>query len=256
MPKYRLGKLPARKGAVKFKLSRYLDLSQLPVPPDEFGHTDLITDWGVMANDEVGDCVLAGAAHETMLWNIEAGQTIPFSNEAVLSDYSAITGYDPSNPDSDQGTDMQVAAEYRRTTGIVDTNGNRHKVVAYLAIEPGNLNQLLVAMYLFEGVGIGIRFPGSAMKQFENGQPWTPPAPDDPDGQIEGGHYIPGFAKRGGNILCVTWGKVQPMSPEFFTQFCDEAVVYLTSEDLKDGKTLEGFSLDDLQADLAKLKSK
>jgi len=44
------------------------------------------------------------------------------------------------------------------------------------------------------------------------------------------------------------------MTEEFITTFADEAIVYLTDEDLIDGKTLEGFDLAQLQADLAALK--
>ena len=54
-------------------------------------------------------------AHETMLWNKEAARTVTLNNESVLKDYSAVTGFNPNDPNTDQGTDMQVAA--RRNTG-------------------------------------------------------------------------------------------------------------------------------------------
>src|SRR3954454_20075859 len=107
----KLGKLPARKDAVRLKLRDYLDTTVLPKPPKDFGHEDLVPGaWGMLGNSAVGDCVLAGAAHETMLWNAEAGKTVTFDDKSVLSDYSVITGYNPAEPNSDHGTDMQVAA--------------------------------------------------------------------------------------------------------------------------------------------------
>src|SRR5690349_9390610 len=128
----KLGKLPARKDAVQFKLSTFTDLSKLPTPPASHGHQDELVSWGMLANDQVGDCVLAGADHETMLWNKLAGRTVQFTDTTALRDYSAITGYNPDDPSTDQGTDMQVAASYRRKTGVVDVHGTRHKVAAYL----------------------------------------------------------------------------------------------------------------------------
>jgi hypothetical protein len=131
----KLGKKPARPGAVKFKLANYLEKLKLPTPPKVFGHEGLIgANWEMLGNDQYGDCVWAGAAHETMLWNKEAARTVTFNNQSVLKDYSAVTGFNPNDPNTDQGTDMQVAASYRRKTGVRDAAGKRHKVIAYLAL--------------------------------------------------------------------------------------------------------------------------
>src|SRR4029077_612040 len=139
----KLGKKPARPGAVKFKLANFLVKTKLPTPPKVFGHQDLIGgNWQTLGNDRYGDCVWAGAAHETMLWNKEADRTVAFNNQSVLKDYSPGTGFDPNDPNTDQGTDMQVAASYRRKTGVRDAAGKRHKVIAYLALTTGNADQL------------------------------------------------------------------------------------------------------------------
>ena len=80
---FKLGKKPARPGAVKFKLANYLEKLKLPTPPKVFGHEGLIgANWGMLGNDQYGDCVWAGAAHETMLWNKEAARTVTFSNDS------------------------------------------------------------------------------------------------------------------------------------------------------------------------------
>jgi len=73
----KLGKKPARPGAVKFKFANFLLKPKLPTPPKVFGHEGLIgANWAVLGNDHYGDCVWAGAAHETMLWNKEAARTV------------------------------------------------------------------------------------------------------------------------------------------------------------------------------------
>jgi hypothetical protein len=143
---------------------------------------------------------------------------------------------------------MQVAASYRRKTGVLDAHGKRHKVIAYLALATGNADQLALAMYLFGAAGIGIKFPNTAMDQFNAGKPWDVTK----NAKIEGGHYIPGVGRDAkGNIVIVTWGKIQLMTPRFYTKYCDEVVVYVSEEALTtSGKTLEGFDLAQLRTDL------
>jgi hypothetical protein len=246
----KLGKTPARTNAVSFKLAKYIDKTALPTPPAQFGHENLVGEkaWAMLGNDHYGDCVWAGAAHETMLWNLERDKSVAFDDKHVLSDYSKVTGFDPAKPDTDQGTDMQVAATYRRKTGVIDEAGKRHKVAAYLAITPGDVQEHLLALYLFGVVGLGIEFPASAMDQFNEGKPWDVV----PKAKIEGGHYIPLVAKRD-NFDVVTWGQLQQMTPEFLAKYNDESVVYVSREMLTGGKSLEGFDLAQLKADLAAL---
>jgi hypothetical protein len=157
----KLGKLPARPDAVKLKLANYIDTSVLPKPPAEFGHERLVTQWGMLGNDNAGCCVWSGAGHEVMLWNREAGKTVNITTTSTLRNYSLVTGYDPNDPSTDQGTDMQAAASYRLKTGLLDADGKRHKIGAYVALKPGDLTELWYATYLFDGVGIGVEFPPS-----------------------------------------------------------------------------------------------
>jgi hypothetical protein len=246
---FKLGKTAARPGAVKFKLASYLIKPQLPTPPKVFGHQGLVgTKWQMLGNDKYGDCVWAGAAHETMLWNKEADRTVVFNNTSVLKDYSAVTGFNPNDPNTDQGTDMQVAASYRRKTGVLDEHNKRHKVIAYLGLKVGDPDQLALAIYLFGATGIGIKFPNTAMDQFNAGKPWDVAA----GAKIEGGHYIPGVGRDvKGNFVIVTWGKIQLMTPRFYKKYCDECVAYVSAEALTTGgKTLEGLNLAQLQSDL------
>lgn len=246
---YKLGKTPARINSVHLKLATYLDTAAiLPKIPTKFGHENLISVFGVLGNDSVGDCVFAGAAHETLLWCKEAGHDITFSTGSVLSDYSTFTGYNPDDPSTDQGTDMQAAASYRRRIGVLDATGRRHKVGAYVALTPGDPDQLAAAAYIFGSVGVGIRFPDYAMDEFNEGKPW---AVRHGNPKIEGGHYIPTCARgANGNFHVITWGKVQEMTPGFYRRYCDEALVYFTEEFLTAGVSPEGFNRAQLLADL------
>lgn len=248
---FKLGKKPARPDAVRLKLASYTNAAALPPLPATFGHDALIgvRDWGMLGNDRYGDCVWAGAAHETMLLGREAGHTVAFTAAAVLGDYAAATGFDPAKPETDQGTDLVEAAQYRRATGIVDAAGTRHKIAAYLALEPGNLLHLFQATYLFGAVGVGLQLPASALTQSRQGQVWSVVA----GSATEGGHYVPLVGRRADGLHVVSWGVDQVMTEAFLQAYCDEAVAYVSQECLLDQKTPEGFSYDDLISDLAAL---
>ncbi|AHH20869.1 hypothetical protein NONO_c60930 [Nocardia nova SH22a] len=249
------GKTPARINSVQLNLSDYFDhTAVLPKIPAEFGHERLVTAWEMLANNQVGDCVWAGAAHETMLWGREAGRDVKFTDECVLADYTAVTGFDPSQADpytgenpTDQGTDMQAAASYRRRIGIVDTLGNRHQVAAYVALTPGDPDQLAAAAYVFGAVGIGLRVPAYAEDEFSAKKPWDV---RHGNATIVGGHYVPVISRRDGNFDVVTWGAIQQMTPMFYRRYCDEAIVYFSREFLTADISPEGFDLAQLQADL------
>lgn len=246
---YKLGKLPARKDAVKFKLSSY-EKTALPKPPLTFGHQGLVNPWNMYGNDKYGDCVWAGAGHETLLWNKEVGKLVNFTDANILASYTAVTGFNPKDPNTDQGTDMELAAKYRRQTGLKDKNGTVHKVGAYLAIETGDVDQIKQAVYLYSAVGIGIQFPGSAMDQFNAGKPWDVVK----GAKIEGGHYVPVVGFDQNYVYVVTWGELQPVTYAFIKKYMDEGIAYLSTEFIsKTGKTLDGFDITALTNDLKSL---
>ena len=248
--KYKLGKLPARKGAIKFKFEQFFSVENLPTPPEVFGTYNNFT-WPMYANDLYGDCVWSGAGHETMSWNHEADKVIKFSDSSLLKAYSEVTGFNKNDPNTDLGTDMQEAASYRRRTGLKDTKGNIHKVDAYVEIKLNSIEQLKVAMYLFGAVGIGFLFPTSAWKQFNDGKPWSISS----SYTIDGGHYVAGVGmNENGNIVCVSWGKEQEMTKEFYEKFADEVVAYIELDRLKNFLSPEGFDSKKLEDFLFQLK--
>ncbi len=244
---FKLGKKPARRGAIKLEFGDYVHAAALPPLPAAFGHEALIATWPMYANDRYADCVWAGAAHETVLLAKEADVMLRFTDANVLSDYASVTGFDPSDPATDTGTDMQAAASYRRNVGIIDGAGKRHTIAAYLALDPENVSHLYYAAYLFSAVGIGLMLPASALAQAERGEPWEVVAGSAP----AGGHYVPLLGRRAdGVLLTVSWGALQPMTEAFLKAYCDEAVAYVSTENLVAQKSPEGFNYDALIGDL------
>jgi hypothetical protein len=252
-PELCLGKAPATPERYPLKFATYLDSALLPSPPASFGHEELVhdTEWGMLGNGQEGHlrgwgcCVWSGAAHEHMMWSREGGHPAAFSRDTVLSDYGAATGFNPSKPSTDKGSNVVDAANYRLHTGIVDVTGNRHKIYAFLSLRAGDWNQLMTAIYLFGAVGIGFNVSSANMHQFANKTPW-----DYVMGSPSvGGHYVPGLAHRG-NLVVVSWGRFVPCRRPWYENQSDEAVVYLTEEMLLGGKSPEGFNRAQLLADL------
>jgi hypothetical protein len=265
--KFKLGKKPATYDKRDLLFAQFRTAEPLPSHPKHFGHEKLVQAkaWQMLGNGPdstvspgfggAGDCVFAGGDHETMLWTLETGTATKFTGANAIADYSAVTSYDPNAPldangvnPTDQGTDVRVALNYRQNTGLIDAAGKRHKIGAYVALELGNIDQLLEALYLFGIVGIGFKFPDSAMDQFNANKPWTVVSGAAPTE----GHYVPFVAYRK-NLECVSWARIQQMTPQFYKKYCDEAWAILSAEMLLDGKSLEGFDLVQLQADLKAL---
>lgn len=246
----KLGKKAATYDKRDLTFAEFLKPAPLKAAPVGYGHAGLVGDYGMLGNDRYGDCVFAGAAHETMLWNAAAGKAVLFDASSVLSDYAAVTGFDPITGANDNGTDMHNAMTYRRKTGVIDATGKRHKIGAFLALEAGNWDEMLQALYMFEAIGIGVEFPNSAMDQFNAGKPWAVVR----GATIEGGHYIPVVGRpRATQSDVLTWGRKQGMTKSFYHKYNDESYVILSEEMLTAGKSLEGFDLPALNAALKSL---
>lgn len=247
----KLGKLPATPDERDLRFARYLP-AKLKTAPKGYGHKNLVTQpWGILGNDMYGDCAEAGPAHATMLWNAAAGRTISFTEAGVLAAYSAITGFDPSDPSTDQGSNMRDVLKYRQKVGLRDSVGRTHRIGAYVSISPKSFPELLQALWLFEAVEIGFEFPASAMSQFDAGRGWTVVH----GSPIEGGHDVPVIGRPTAEGLeVVTWGHVQRMSRGFYELYNDEAWAVVSEEMLTGGRSLENFDLAALNADLARLQ--
>lgn len=262
MSQLKLGKKPATKDERDLLFSRFVNLAALPTPPSYFGHAGAWTNWKMLGNgpDETvapgfggaGDCVFAGAGHETMLWNKLGGKTARFTGANSISDYSAVTGYVIGDDSTDQGTMVRDALKYRKNTGIVDYNGKRHKIGAYIRLDPKSWTQLMTAVYIFGSVGIGFEFPDSAMEQFDAGERWDVV----PGAQIEGGHYVPVMGRPAKSLgSCVTWAKRKVFTRNFYETYNDESWVMVSEEELVNGKNERGFDFAALNNALAQINS-
>jgi hypothetical protein len=251
-------KPPDPRKPILLELGRYVDLAKLPVPPDQFGHQGLVKDpaWtDALGNDDWGDCACAGPGHQIIEWHAETGIPVNITEASTLQNYTQIAGFNPdagpsgSNP-TDTGCDLDDMANYWRTTGFIDADNNRHQVMAYISLEPGNLVQLWVATFLFSSVGIGWALPNSAMEQTQAGQPWDVVSDD---GGEAGGHYTPNFARLNPTEGGVnSWGMWQPFTSRFYSKYNNQGIAALSTEKFKtlQAADIDGLNLTLLEGDL------
>lgn len=246
----KLGKKDATRDDRDIKFRSILDTSQLPTPPARFGFGTIYKDWGMLGNDRYGDCVFAGIAHQVMGFNKLAGHPVTFSDESVLSDYSAVTGFDPNDPSTDQGTNIRDAFSYWQKTGVRDAAGTRHKTGAYVSLTPGDYDELMTACFLFEFVNIGVVITQAQMDQFNAGQPWDYVASS---AQLGGHDIIPTGRSSLADNGALTWARRQSFTRKFYEEQNDETWVCVSPEELKNGVNRRGLSLEKLNAALASI---
>src|SRR5215467_14357730 len=88
---YKLGRLPVRTDARTLALPRYVDRSKLPPPPPDLDLAATVTEWPMYANDRIGDCTTAAAAHMIEAWTAEArGAAVEVTESAVLTAFDRV----------------------------------------------------------------------------------------------------------------------------------------------------------------------
>jgi hypothetical protein len=244
-----LGAHPSPFDQRTLRLEAYLAPAEIPPAPEEVDWTSAVQEWGAMLNDQIGDCAVATPGHLVQAWTGNAAgavNTIP--DVKILSAYSAISGYRPGFPASDRGCNPLAVLKWWRSRGI-----GGHRISAFADILPHHHEMVRAAIWLFGGGYLGLSLPLSARRQFQAGEVWEVPsyypAGDARPGSW-GGHAVPGLSYDPEHLGCVTWGRVQLMSWEFFAAYAFEVWAVLSADWLRDGYTPGGFDLAALQRDL------
>jgi hypothetical protein len=235
------------------KLSDYIH-AELANPPAAISRPHPGFQWGMLANDKIGDCVIAMMLHSIEDFHLDAGTPPPaFTDADAISIYSAITGYNPNDPSSDRGTDEGAAMRYWEHPGLQSTGNGSHTIVATVAVDPSNLNECRIAIDEFIDLQIGIALPISAQGETE----WTVVG-DGKTGHSApgswGGHGIPYREYDAETFKCVTWGAELLLTVPFHQDYAQEAHVVVTQEMLnKQGVGPSGVAWDELIADIKAL---
>jgi hypothetical protein len=241
----KLGRLAPKPHLKTLLLSRYLLPDLPPAPEKVYREYKVPADtWGMYGNDSIGDCTCASKAHTMMMMTAHTGKMFVPDPADIIAAYSAISGYDPATGANDNGCAMTDVLAYWQTTGIAG-----HKILAWAAVDPSNVDMIHQAIYIFGAVDVGVNLPQSAMDQFQAGQPWDVVADD---GGILGGHDVPYYGYGSEGETCVTWAKTQQSGRPWGAKYIEEAYVVITEDWLNqaDGLAPNSLNLDALKQDL------
>lgn len=222
-----LGKREPKHDRRTLRLGNYLTAAAYPTS----AHWDArigAHDWGMMANDTVGCCTCTTAGHHLQAWTTSDRPNVEYraSDTQILQAYSAVTGYDPRDPSTDQGAYCLDVLNYWRRQGIAG-----RKIVAYMQVDPKNDAEVKTAIWAFGGLYLGVSLPVSAQTQTIWKAPrlwerfsskWRPGS--------WGGHAVPLVAYDTKHLTCITWGQAQQMTYGFLHRYCDEAYVCLSED--------------------------
>ena len=242
----KLGRKAIKTDSRTLALGDYLKPS-LPAPPPAKDWTCGITSWGMMMNDKLGDCTIAGAAHAVQVWSKCLGAEITVDDKTVLSFYEKWDGYNPSDPSTDNGgIELDVLNNWRKE------GFSGHGLLAYATPKFSNLVEIRQSIALFGGVYIGLSLPITAQNQ----DVWDVV----PNGGAKakkgswGGHcvFVPKYDEHG--FTCITWGGLKTMTLAFWKKYCDEAYALLGQDWLNQKGAPSGFDKAQLQTDLGCIK--
>jgi hypothetical protein len=201
-------------------------MAELPAPPPSADWQNSMIQWPMYGNDSVGDCTCAAVGHViNQLTFYGIGTEYEPTTAHVLAMYSAITGYNPADPNSDTGAYCQDVLAYWRKTGL-----EGHKIVAYAALDVSNLTEVHQAIAAFGSVYIGFNVTDAAEDDFDAGKVW-----DVKKGANDlGGHCVPvgAYDATKKTLSGVTWAEKFTMTEAYWKQNVDEAWVILDQDGL------------------------
>jgi hypothetical protein len=244
MADVKLGKNAARHDPRTLAYAAYRTATEAAPAQTHWGHG---LPFAMLGNNSYGDCVEAGYAHQVQIWGDRAGNPFVPTDAEALGAYTAITGFNPSDPSTDQGTDILTAVGYWRSTGLAS-----QKITAYATLNVRNPAEIREAISWYGGAYIGLQLPVSAQDQV--GKQWTVTTGPAAVAGGWGGHCVPLCGYDQDQLWCVTWGALQSMTWEFFTTYCDEAYVLLATDWIAaSGQAPSRLAWGRLLADLANL---
>jgi hypothetical protein len=201
----------------------------------------------ILANDVLGDCVIAAMMHHAQAETANTSNPLTPTRQLTVETYSAITGYDPKDPSTDQGTCYSDALAYWKLHGIplLDSKGHEviHQILGWASLDLSSIAQQRYACDLFGGTLMGIQLPQSAENCTSN---WTVV----PGSPLVGGHGVNRVGQGTDGWHLGSWGMWIPGTWEFSLKYADEDYVVWSPAwvDAQTGKTPSGVNLNRLIA--------
>lgn len=247
----KLGRLKPKFDRRTLQFAKYF--STLPYVP-QTSHWLNAPPLGMLMNDSIGDCTIAGIGHAQRIWSKQNNIDYAMTDAQALEAYIAVTalenngvGYNPSTGENDNGCACLDVLKYARNTGI-----GGQKIGPYVQVDVSNHSHVEHAQFWFGGLYIGINMPVSAQSQ--------PTMWDVPKGGLTGpgtpgswgGHctFECGCSPIG--LDTVTWGERITMTWNFWDAYVEECYAIISPDFVANPvKAPNGLNMQALIADLA-----
>ncbi len=248
------GRLRSKPGR-KLHLADYLrETSQLPPLTIDYSPAALPALRRIDLNQSLGDCVIAAGDHLVGVWTGNAGQP-PWqpTDGQVLADYEAIGGYVPGQPKTDRGADERTALDYWQAHGFRDGS----PLTAWCSVNPGDQAEVERAVWLFEGLLLGMELPDPWITPFPSadGFVWDALPPDPSNG-----HAVCAVGYSAEGLKIATWGLLGTLTWPALASLCaasagGELYALLSPSIMARAsqRSPEGLDWEQLQADFAAL---
>jgi len=206
------GRKPQRQGEDRFAIKwmhEYLEATPTPAYPIDVSKG--ITDWGMLGNDQVGDCVPAAIAHDRML----AGAA-PTTDEVVAL-------YMKYDKNQDEGV---VIADFLLWLF------HQKLIEGFAPVAPATVDPIMAEFN--RGILLGVSLTDDAEQLFTDGKPWTVANGETADPSEGHGILLVKSQSVDGPKTVVTWGADQEYTLEWGKACIDEAWAIVTKDDMGD----------------------
>jgi hypothetical protein len=246
---FKLGKKSAKRDRRTLRFAHYA--TSLPAPPAEVNWTRGISNYGMMLNDNLGNCTIAACGHAVQTWTADASSEVTLPDWVIQFYYQTWCGYNPTDPSTDQGgVEVDVLNNWRKYGfGLRSNHQGARKLYAYADPDPVNIIHVKQAIALLGGVYIGIELPLTAQSQAVWDSVQTSDGEDAPGSW--GGHavWVVGYNVVG--PVCITWGALKQLTWAFWLKYVDEVHALLSYDFIQQSTfSPSGFNLTALAADL------
>lgn len=198
------------------KLAHFVKLHLVATPDEcDYSAKSAAVLKNVYLNDELGDCVIAAGYHLIgLLTGLATGTPYLASKASLLHDYSAIGGYVPGDPSTDNGCDEETALNFWMRKGFADGS----KLLGWLAVNPKSVAEVKAAFFLFENLLFGVGLPDKWIEPFpeKDGFVWDFAGPANPNN----GHAFMAVAYTKDGVIIDTWGLRGLITWEAIAQYC------------------------------------
>jgi hypothetical protein len=238
----------------KHRMAKYVKLSQLPTAPASFNYWPIANASAVadiLGNGTLGDCTAAGACHLADVYTAGGGAPAALTAAQAIAFYSLSTGYNPSDPSTDQGGDeITVLTTWEKG---LDGNG-LHAIKGFVLVDGANAPLLFASCWLFGGLYFGLELTDAMANTSGAGFLWTPGTSNPNDGHCVVG--AGGESSGKGQIQINTWGLLGGFEMDAIAELCVESAggtvfVPISEEWVNAAKSMapSGFDWDQLASD-------